>query len=102
MTPQKRRKENLSMNECLYRGPVILKDLCGMLLRFRMKRIGIIDDIEKAFLQIALQPKERNVTRFLWLKDTKHPVSRKNLVTYRFTRIPSGIISSPFYTRCDN
>ena len=90
MTPQKRRKENLSMNECLYRGPVILKDLCGMLLRFRMKRIGIIDDIEKAFLQIALHPKERNVTRFLWLKDIKHPVSPKNLVTYRFTRIPFG------------
>ena len=42
-----------------------------------MKTIGIIADIEKAFLQVALQPKERDVTRFLWLKDVVN-----NLVTY--------------------
>ena len=46
----KTKKTNLSLNECLYRGLVILEDLCGLLLRFRMKRIGIIADIEKAFL----------------------------------------------------
>ena len=61
-----------------------------------MKRTGIIADIEKAFLKVALQPKERDVNRFLWLKDIKQPVSPNNPVTYRFTRIPFGIISSPF------
>ena len=61
-----------------------------------MKRIGIIADIKKTFLQIALRPKERDVTRFLWLKDIKQPVSPNNLVTYRFTGILFGIISSPF------
>ena len=87
----KTKKTNLSLNECLYRGSDILEDLCGLLLRFRMKRIGIIFrkmlslyqriDIEKAFLQIALQSKERDVTKFLWLKDIKQPVSLSNLVT---------------------
>ena len=38
------------LNECLYRGPVILPDLFGLLLRFRLHPIAIIADIEKAFL----------------------------------------------------
>ena len=92
----KTEKTNLNLNECLCRGPVILDDICGLLLRFRMKKTGIIADIEKAFLQVALQPKEKDFTRFLWLKDIKQPVSPNNLVTYQFTRIPFGIISSPF------
>ena len=92
----KTKKTILSLNECLYRVPVVLQDLCGLLLRFQIKGIGIIADIEKAFLQVALQSKERDFNRFLWLKDIKQPVSPNNLVAYRFTRIPFAIISSPF------
>ena len=82
-----------------YRGSVILEDLCGSLLRFRMKRNGIITDIEKAFLQISLQTKKRDVTRFLWLKDIKQPVSPNNLVTYQF---PIWNHIEPFLARCDD
>ena len=39
-----------SLNECLYRGPVILPDLCGLLFRFRLQCIVVLADIEKAFL----------------------------------------------------
>lgn len=76
---------NKSLNECLHRGPVLLKDLVGLLLRFRLKKIALIADIEKAFLQLSLQHKERDVTRPIWLKD-KHSTSldRCNLQEYRF------------------
>ena len=60
----KTRKDNKSLNECLYRGPVILEDLCGLLLRFRTQKIGIVSDIEKAFLQVGIQEDQRDVTRF--------------------------------------
>lgn len=73
-----------------------MEDLCGLLLRFRTKKIGIIADIEKAFLQIAIQENDRDVTRFLWLKDVKKQVSDDNLEMWRFVRLPFGIISSPF------
>ena len=88
--------ESKSLNESLYRGPVLLQDLCGILLRFRLHIIAIVSDIEKAFLQICLQPRERDVTRFVWVKDTNRPPSFNNLQDYRFCRLPFGVISSPF------
>ena len=92
----KAKKGCKSLNECLYRGPVILEDLCGLLLRFRFYKVALTTDIEKAFLQVGLQPADRDVTRFLWLKDPTKPLSKDNLQIYRFTRVPFGVISSPF------
>ena len=39
---------------------------------------------------------DREVTRFLWLKDMNKPVIQSNIDIFRFTRIPFGIISSHF------
>uniref|UniRef100_A0A1I7W3L0 DUF1758 domain-containing protein n=1 Tax=Loa loa TaxID=7209 RepID=A0A1I7W3L0_LOALO len=49
-----------SLNDVLYRGPVMLLDLVGVLLRFRMIKVAITTDVEKAFLQIELQPEDRS------------------------------------------
>ena len=65
----KAKKGDKSLNECLYRGPVLLPDLCGILLRFRMQTIVLLADVEKAFLQIGIHELDRDVTRFLWFKD---------------------------------
>ena len=62
------------LQDCLHRGPIILPDLVGLLMRFRLQWIVILADIEKAFLQIAIQDDERDVTRFLWLKDVNKPI----------------------------
>ena len=80
----------------MYRGPVFLEDLCGLLLRFKTHKVALTADIEKAFLQVGLQPTDRDVTRFLWLKDHTKPLTKDNLQIYRFTRVPFGVISSPF------
>ena len=85
-----------SLNKCLHRGPVILEDLYGLLLIFRTKRIGIIADIEKAFLQVGLHQGNGDVTRFLWLKDIKGKETDNNIQTYRYAKLSFGIISNPF------
>lgn len=93
----KTNKDASSLNECLYRGPVLLRNLCGIFMRFRFHRIALVADIEKAFFQVGLQKSERNVTRLIWLKDCENPsFSCENIQEYRFCRVPFGIISSPF------
>ena len=49
----KTRQMNKSLNECLYRGPVMLPDLCGLLIRFRMHTIAVVADVEKAFFKCS-------------------------------------------------
>ena len=39
---------NASAKGCLYRGPIILPDLCGLLMRFRLHILVILADVEKA------------------------------------------------------
>lgn len=73
----KSRPTNLSLNECLHRGPIMLPDLCGPSLCFCPPSIAIVGDIEKAFLSVGLQIADRDVTRFLWLKDTSNIKFRK-------------------------
>ena len=64
-----KRDELNSLNDCLFRGLVILLDLCRALMRFHLYPVVMGADIERAFLQLGIQPCDRDVTRFLWLKD---------------------------------
>ena len=52
--------------------------------------------MERAFLQIGIQEAERDVTRFLRLKNLDKPVENDNVSVYRFCRVPFGLTCSPF------
>lgn len=88
MLPQD--QKGISLNDALEKGPNLLPVLWGTLLRFRVGRIGVVGDLEKAFLQILLHENDRNVCCFLW----QHPDGCT--VTYRLTRVFFGASSSPF------
>ncbi|KIH55455.1 hypothetical protein ANCDUO_14386 [Ancylostoma duodenale] len=85
-----------SLNDMLHQGPLMLPNLLGILMRFRTGRIATTADIEKAFLQVRLHEEDRDVTRFLWVKDLNKPPDDHNIVTLRFTRVTLGLNSSPF------
>ena len=93
----KTKKDNKLLNECLHWGSVILKDLSGLLINFKTKRIGLIADIEKVFLQFRLQPKDRDAARFLRLEDINQAPSSANIAIYLFARVQFGIVSGLFF-----
>ncbi|KAF7639083.1 Integrase catalytic domain-containing protein [Meloidogyne graminicola] len=89
-------KGGKSLNELLYRGPIIMPELAGMLIRFRIPEIAIWADIEKAFHCLELDQEDREVLKLIWLKDVRKPISKENIRYLRFSKVPFGVISSPF------
>ncbi|CAK5045140.1 unnamed protein product [Meloidogyne enterolobii] len=82
-----------SLNECLEKGPNLFNDLTGIQIRARLQKYLIGCDIAKAFLQINLDPVDRDVTRFLWMEDPLDENSK--IIAFRFKRVTFGIICSP-------
>lgn len=89
-------KTNPSLNDCIYKGIILMNNLLAILLKLRVHRFALIGDIEKAFHTIGINEQDRNYVRFLWVKDIHNPPTNDNLQVYRFTRLAFGIISSPF------
>ena len=50
-----------SLNECLYKGPKFHQLILDLLIRFRSYKVTLIADVEKAFLMIAVDEKDRDV-----------------------------------------
>ena len=83
-----------SLNECLYAGPKFDQRILDILLRFRVHRVALAADIEKAFLMVSISEEDRDVLRFLWIDDiTKGTPEIRSL---RFARVVFGVSSSPF------
>ena len=62
MTHQELTNDHKSLNECLYRGPVLLNDMCGLLKRFGLHKIG---RYREGLLISWLQPNEREILQDL-------------------------------------
>jgi hypothetical protein len=89
-----------SLNDVLEMGPNLLPEILVTLLRFRLYPVGIIGDIGQAFLQLSLHKGDRDLTSFLWYcvikdEDGNYDTTRE-MITYRFTRLPFGLICSSF------
>ena len=63
------RSEGPRLNDCLYMGPQLTPLIFDILHRFRAYPVALTSEIEKAFLQISIEPMERNYLRFLWYDD---------------------------------
>ncbi|XP_067665015.1 uncharacterized protein [Haliotis asinina] len=83
--------QGVSLNSFLYRGPCMIGDLYGVLIRFREDYTAVVGDISKMYLQILLPESDTDVHRYLWRDlDT----SRKPDV-YKLLRVAFGDKPSP-------
>jgi len=89
-----------SLNDVLEMGPILLSEVLATLLHFRGHSVAVIGDIKQAFLQLSLDRRDRDLTRFFWYRISKddkgNHYTTHEVVTYRFTRLPFGLTCSPF------
>lgn len=83
-----------SLNDCLHVGPALSPKIFEILLRFRERKVAVVADVEKAFLNIGIEKEDRDVLRLLWIDDLQK--ENPELVIYRFCRVVFGVNASPF------
>ena len=83
--------EGKSLNDEMYAGPKLQRDLVQVLLRFCLEPVAIVGDIAEMFLQVEVNPPDRKYLRFLWRTHPDQPAT-----TYEFTRLVFGLKASPY------
>ena len=78
------------MNDKLLSGPDLLRNLVGIVFRFREIQVAVTADIESMFLQVAVPKNECKLLRFL-CRDS----ADENIGVYEFNRHVFGAKSSP-------
>ena len=64
----KESKSVACLNDCLHVGPPLTLLLYNILLRFRENRVVLVGDIEKAFLNVEVNPENRDCLCFVWVE----------------------------------
>ncbi len=82
-----------SLNGCLHTGPKFDHKIMDILLGFRVHRVAVTADIEKAFLMVSVTKGDRDALRFLWVDDPAK--DQLEPVVLRFARLVFGVSASP-------
>lgn len=85
--------DDLSLNDCLQKGPNLVPHLFDTVIKFSGYPIGIITDTERAFHQIQIAPNDKRMLKFLWLDDIEK--GRSKVKQYQFRRLPFDLTPSP-------
>ena len=88
------KSNGVCLNDTLHTGPSLTEQLYAVLMRFRGKKIGVIADVEKAFLAIGVDESQRDYLRFLSLANIAD--DNPEIVVYRFCSEVFGLCCSPF------
>ena len=83
--------KGVCLNDMLMRGPDLLTNRIGILLRFRQHRVAVVADVEKMFHQVRVRPSDGPAFRFIW----RDPGSTQPPDIYQMDVHLFGAVSSP-------
>ena len=80
--------EGVSLNDKIYQGPKLQRDLFNVLLRIRRYPIAVVCDIKEMYLRIGITQSDKPYHRFLWgeMDDGRSPD------VHEFDRVVFGVI----------
>ena len=85
-------QDGTTLNNFIYEGPKLQRDLANVLLSFRRYPIAIVGNISKMYLQVKIKEEDRTMFRFLW----RYLNEKKSPVIHEFTRIMFRMNAAPF------
>lgn len=86
--------QGVSLNDLLAKGPDVINNLTGILLRFRKEEIGTVGDIRKMYNTVKLSEDDMHTHRPLWRNfDLDSEPIHYKLKTVTFGDKPSGSIA---------
>lgn len=74
----------ITLNDILCVGPTIQPELVDVILRFRERKFIVMADITKMYLQIWVDPSQRDLLRIVWRQDPDAPMKHFHLNTVTF------------------
>lgn len=80
-----------SLNQCLFSGPKLQRDVIDVLVLFRLSRYAFTADISKMYRQILVVPEHRRYQHILW-RESPHD----ELKTYELNTVTYGVSCAPF------
>lgn len=82
------------LNDFWAKGPVVLNNMLGVLLRFRQERVAITGDISKMYHSVKINTLDQHTHRFLWRDlNSNRPPDHYVLTSVTFGDRPSGTIA---------
>ena len=89
-----RSNNGLSLDRILHAGPSLLSLINEIMLRFCIKQVALVGDLEKAFLMVAIEESHKDILRFWWINCLE--ATTPEIVIKCFCRLVFRVSPSPF------
>src|SRR5436190_20009204 len=82
-----------SLNDALYKGPVLQSDLFTIIIRFRSFKYVLCADIKKMYRQILIHKDQFPLQTVLWRESPREEIEEYELVTVTYGTKPASFIA---------